>query len=200
MYCVSLEAIDIPASLKVCEKSPFKESGIKSVTFQDSMTEIPDGLFEKCANLNEVNLPESIEIIGERAFADCDSLYSVNVPKNIKVIEDYAFGYKMPEENSDDVPVSMEKEFTIYGYMDTVANTYADKNGLNFEPVDYEFIVGDVDLNGVVNVFDATLIQKYSSKITTLNEYQLKNANTNNDDIINVFDATEIQRMIAGLV
>lgn len=54
-------------------------------------------------------------------------------------------------------------------------------------------------MNGIVNIFDATLVQKYSSKITTLNEYQLKNANVNNDDVVNVFDATQIQRMIAGL-
>ena len=61
-------------------------------------------------------------------------------------------------------------------------------------------MIGDVDMNGVVNIFDATLVQKYSSKVTNLDEYQLINADANYDGVVNIFDATEIQRMIAGLV
>lgn len=94
----------------------------------------------------------------------------------------------------------MGKDFSIYGYSNTVAKTYAYNNDLNFIPLDFKVIIGDVDLNGVVNIFDATLVQKYSSKITNLDEYQLKNADANKDGVVNIFDATQIQRMIAGLV
>ena len=56
----------------------------------------------------------------------------------------------------------MGKDFSIYGYSNTVAKTYAYNNDLNFIPLDFKVIIGDVDLNGVVNIFDATVVQKYS--------------------------------------
>ena len=112
----------------------------------------------------------------------------------------YAKGDILTDENDKNSAVSLGKEFTIYGYSNTVAKTYADKNGLRFVPLDSGILIGDVDLNGVVNVFDATLVQKFSSSLVTLTNEQLANADANDDGTVNVFDATHIQRMIAGLV
>ena len=55
-------------------------------------------------------------------------------------------------------------------------------------------------MDGVVNVKDATLIQKYIAGLTELTDEQKKLANVNNDDALNVSDATLIQKYCAGVI
>ncbi len=65
-------------------------------------------------------------------------------------------------------------------------------------PADYQ--LGDVNGDELINVSDATAIQRYVANILTLTEAQLKAADTNNDGIVNVNDATAIQRYAASLI
>lgn len=58
------------------------------------------------------------------------------------------------------------------------------------------FIYGDVNLDGVVDEKDATLLQQYTVNLVTLNDVQKKVADVNKDGIINIVDVTEIQKMI----
>ena len=62
-----------------------------------------------------------------------------------------------------------------------------------------EALVGDADGDGVVNIKDATLIQKHIASIQTINEYQLYFADTDCNEQVNVKDATVIQKFVAGL-
>ena len=59
---------------------------------------------------------------------------------------------------------------------------------------------GDVDLNGEVNVKDATLIQKYAAKSVDLAGQALKNADADENGEVNVRDATTVQKFVAGSV
>lgn len=59
---------------------------------------------------------------------------------------------------------------------------------------------GDVDGDGVVTVVDATLVQKYVVKLSTLTDSQIKIADVNGDGEISVADATEIQKIAVKLV
>ena len=93
----------------------------------------------------------------------------------------------------------MGKNFTVYGYKNSNSQKYADTNGLNFIELDNVYINGDVDLNGVVNIADATLIQKACAGMVKLNDIQNLNADLNLDGIVNVADATLIQKKIAGI-
>lgn len=54
--------------------------------------------------------------------------------------------------------------------------------------------LGDVNLDGVVNINDATAIQKYRVELISFNELQLSLADFNKDGSVTVSDATEIQR------
>ena len=58
-------------------------------------------------------------------------------------------------------------------------------------------ILGDVNGDGVVNVKDATAIQKYAAEMTV--ELNLKLADYNKDGYVNVKDATDIQKTTAFL-
>lgn len=57
--------------------------------------------------------------------------------------------------------------------------------------------VGDVNNDGVLNINDATLIQKYIAKATVFNESQIYKADVNGDGAVNISDVTLIQKIIA---
>lgn len=58
----------------------------------------------------------------------------------------------------------------------------------------------DVNMDGVVNVIDATLVQKQVVNNVEFDSYQLKLADTDNDGTISVVDATNIQKKIVSLL
>lgn len=60
-------------------------------------------------------------------------------------------------------------------------------------------MIGDADLNGKISIKDATLIQKHLAHILTLNDVQLKLADTNKSDDVNIKDVTVIQRHLANI-
>lgn len=60
-------------------------------------------------------------------------------------------------------------------------------------------VIGDVDLDGIVTVLDATLIQKHLAELITLNEQQKAVADYDEDGTISILDATRIQIELAGM-
>ncbi len=68
------------------------------------------------------------------------------------------------------------------------------------EPDVIDYIYGDADMNGVVNIKDATTVQKYAADMLTLEEVAFIQANVTGDAAVNVRDATAIQKWIAGLI
>lgn len=58
----------------------------------------------------------------------------------------------------------------------------------------------DVNMDGVINVVDATLVQKYIVGLEEFDDYTLKIADTNGDGTISVIDATNIQKKIVNLL
>lgn len=67
-------------------------------------------------------------------------------------------------------------------------------------PVDHPLIFGDVNLDGRVNIKDATTLQKHLAKLLTLNDRNLIVSDTNCDGRVTIKDATTIQKKIANLV
>lgn len=60
------------------------------------------------------------------------------------------------------------------------------------------YIIGDVDLDYEVSIYDATLIQKGLAKLTELTPEQLRGGCVDGDEL-NISDATYIQRYLANL-
>lgn len=58
----------------------------------------------------------------------------------------------------------------------------------------------DVNMDGVINVVDATLVQKYVVGFEEFDDYTLKIADTDGDGTISVIDATNIQKKIVNLL
>lgn len=64
---------------------------------------------------------------------------------------------------------------------------------------DPEVLMGDVNLDGVVDITDATKVQQYVAELIELGTKEFKAADMNGDGTIDITDATEIQRAIALL-
>lgn len=58
----------------------------------------------------------------------------------------------------------------------------------------------DVNMDGVINVVDATLVQKYIVGLEDFDDYTFKIADTNGDGTISIVDATNIQKKIVNLL
>lgn len=79
-----------------------------------------------------------------------------------------------------------------------------DKNGNPLQSLNVfgnyaDVTTGDVDLDGVVTVKDATLVQKDIVQLETLTGFQKKIADSNLDGSINITDATAIQKTVVKL-
>lgn len=59
-------------------------------------------------------------------------------------------------------------------------------------------ILGDVNLDGVLNIIDATAIQKHISELNILEGVALANADFNCDGLIDITDATSLQKAIVN--
>ena len=58
----------------------------------------------------------------------------------------------------------------------------------------------DVNMDGVINVVDATLVQKHIVGLEEFDDYTFKIADTNGDGTISIIDATNIQKKIVNLL
>ncbi|MBQ2943347.1 MAG: hypothetical protein IJD93_01420 [Ruminococcus sp.] len=63
----------------------------------------------------------------------------------------------------------------------------------------FEYKAGDCDLSGVVNIKDATMIQKHAAQLITLTSREFMAADVNKNNTVNVVDATYIQKFVAGI-
>lgn len=72
------------------------------------------------------------------------------------------------------------------------------KNGKTslYDMSDVKNLMYDVNGDGVLNIVDCTLIQKYAVSLEELTDEQLKKADCNKDGTVNVIDATTLQKMI----
>lgn len=61
-------------------------------------------------------------------------------------------------------------------------------------------VLGDADLNGKVEVLDATLVQRHLANLCMLEKDQLLNVNVDGNDDVNIIDATLIQQYIANII
>lgn len=65
----------------------FKNSGLKSLTFEEGYRQVVQGTAMGAASLASVTLPSTITSISKDAFAGCSSLQTMNLGKNVNYLE-----------------------------------------------------------------------------------------------------------------
>lgn len=88
--------------------------------------------------------------------------------------------------------------FTIY----TEDSSFGDKYSMN---VFHRIVVpprktGDVNGDGIIDILDGAIIQKYTASMTELTQAELNAADVNGDGSADVLDAAQIQKFAAGKI
>lgn len=141
--CSKLSKLLFPAGLTRINANAFSKcSSLKQLNFPATLECIEYFAFNGCSALNEVNFSEGISEISSGAFRACEALKSVKIPKSVTKIYAGAFGYRNA--------TTADHNFVIYGYPETEAQTYANKNGFVF-----------IDVTELVNPFVDVTKQDY---------------------------------------
>lgn len=78
----------------------------------------------------------------------------------------------------------------------TVQATTAQPTTTPASDEDVSFKIGDVNLDGSVDILDATEISRFAVSSAALSDVQMKLADFNQDGVVNVIDVTEIQKIV----
>lgn len=123
--CENLKSVDLGDKIVSIGISAFDGcEKLESVSFPSSLKKISEAAFSGCTKLGEVNFSDGLETIDADAFYLCKSLSSVTIPRTVTSIGKQAIGYGRGGNVIDG--------FTITGYEDTTAQSYADENGITF--------------------------------------------------------------------
>ena len=97
-----------------------------------------------------------------------------------------------------------EKAGTYHIYVDTLNDTNYTLDEASVDGVltikKRLYMIGDANSDGVVDVLDAAVIQKYSVGKANLTADQLYVADVNNDNNVDVLDAAQIQKYSVGKI
>ncbi len=147
--CTTIEKIDIPGSVQTIGTSAFAGTSIITANIPNGVREIANSAFEGCGSLYNVSLPNTLEYVGEAAFRGPNIMTSVFIPQSIIEIGANAFGF-----NANNTVIN---GFYVKGIEGSIANTYADQNGLDFVVNGYVEIA-DEDGNCKISILgDSTI-------------------------------------------
>ena len=65
------------------------------------------------------------------------------------------------------------------------------------QPDDPQHLIGDTNLDGIINIGDVTAIQRYLVELEMFTDEQIALADTNGDGIVDITDATHLQKYLA---
>ncbi len=118
----------------------YGNASITAINLPSSINSIGAYAFNGCTNLTSITIPNGLATIGERAFRK-SGLTSIVLPKSVSKVLYCAF-YECEELNSIYIlnsdcvintdALTIPETTTIYGYANSKASAYAEKNNRNF--------------------------------------------------------------------
>ena len=186
LYEVSAEPVTEPATLapatEPAEKAYYLVGSMNSWTAEDAYK----------LSKNEAATENEEYFLSGVALAEGDEFKIVGTDGNA------ATAVWFPE-NADNYVVQKDGTYTVYfrpnydGFEDWF-------NGCIMVIINKpEPLLGDVDMDGDVDIQDATLLQSCLIEAKTLTDEQFKLADVNQDGVVNVRDVTAIQRIVAEM-
>ena len=184
--CVNLSGtLTLPNSVRSIGLGAFERcSSLNEVVINSSVQSIPQQCFNRCSSLSTVYLSPSVDLVGRRIIKNYGYLDDVYFTTTVNYISDTAF------LNSNYV--------CFHVYYDSYAYHYAMDNNIPYVLIDKHNVIGDVNDDGVIDVFDANEIQKYAAEKTDFDDDTFYRADVNHDDYVNVIDALLIQKHVVG--
>lgn len=120
--CSLLEEVVLPDTIQEIGPYAFSQcSHLKSIKLPSKLKEIQCSVFSGCSSLYHVELPEELQSIQAYAFENCKSLTKIQIPASVQIIE-----------GNENLAFYGDFQLTIYGKLNSVAQTYAQKHGIPF--------------------------------------------------------------------
>ena len=209
----------VPSTVETIGEDAFRDAEkLENIILPDALTVIEPGALGSTV-IKSIRIPEGISVINRSAFNSCKSLESIIIPSNVIKIDDLAFRNNVslkeivienPSCEIYDSCATISSNFTanefftgtIYGFENSIAQTYAENYDYKFEPIENyynKFKLGDVNGDEVVDGIDATLVLReytllLSEESGTFSDSQSMAANVNGDEKVDGIDATLILR------
>lgn len=133
LNCTNLKSIDLGGA-EIAENEAFISNACETITLPSTMRIIGDDSFTSKV-LKTVNLNDGLQAIGEGAFFSYGKIKSITVSASVTYIGEQAIGYYPPDPDNPFVPSEVIPNFVIYGTSGTEAQTYADRNGIQFNSI-----------------------------------------------------------------
>ncbi len=154
--CTSLKDINLPEGLESIGDHAFSGcTNLRDVVLPSTTVTIGNGAFSDCINLDRIVLNEGLKSLGDEAFLNCKSLTEINIPASVEKIGRDCFKgcdsldkvwIRNPNCQIDKSPDTFPENATIYGYVPSTAQQYAEKWGLDFESIgnmlSVNFVIG----------------------------------------------------------
>ena len=191
--CVNCK-IRIPDSVTSLDPSSFVNSQIGDINIPSGVTKIPDCSF-MYTHLTSVIIPENVKKICTYAFVGKE-LQTVMIMDPDCEIEGKSFlNSGLYEGEGSYYPSKGTFTGVIYGYKDSTAQAYAEKNGITFKSIEsISTSKGDLNDDGVVNISDAVILQKWLLSVPGVHMIRWQNADYNEDERLDVFDLCLMKR------
>ena len=126
--CIGLKSIEIPDSVTSIGNVAFSMcTSLETIEIPNSVTSIGNATFRECSSVAAIIIPNSVTSIGVSAFGSCNKLTSIEIPDSVTSIGERAFGYNYDLKTEN---------LKIYGYENSEAQNYAEKNEMEFVPID----------------------------------------------------------------
>lgn len=151
------------------------------------------GAWFDCTNLHTLSFPDSLEQIGASAFVSCDDLTTVTFPISLAKIEQKAFDACSALTSVTDCGTKKQRN----------AVTIAEGNDVPdiVQCCPQAYLSGDVNCDGVIDISDAVLLNRYLSEDTaiTITDANLTNADCDGTLGVDIFDLRKITRVLVAM-
>ena len=211
--CSGLTSITIPNSVTSIGGAAFSKcSNLTSVTIPNSVTDIGYAAFMYCSSLTSVTIGNNVTSIGYNAFCYCSSLTLVTIGSSVTNIDYGTFSYcsglkevhclaeQVPTTHSDVFSQTDVASATLYVPASVVDDYKSAAPWSGFGTIvgiEPEYILGDANGNGVVEIGDVTSILTLMATPEAPG-YDTKAADANKNGVIEIGDVTTILTIMAS--
>ena len=131
--CESLKNITLNGG-ELVETKAFENHGCETITLPSTMRVVADSSFTG-KKLKTVNLNDGLQYIGEGVFFSLGNIKSMKVPASVTHIGAKSIGYYTTNPEDHFTASEVIPNFVIYGTSGTEAQTYADRNNIQFNSI-----------------------------------------------------------------